>query len=151
MYPSPRAGRFSSLMLAKSMNSLIASLVSAILLLSFAGCASYIPPGAKADLQAFAPPTIQEGFAAKPTSPFPAGIAAVRVQAPAYSNHYLKQNGGQFGTGRYSIITTREVEDQSQLDRVIALPQVAGLTGLNRMLLPERLESDREIREAASR
>ena len=70
------------------------------LALSLSGCATYYPPGAKADLQAFAPPSIQEGFAAKPTWPFPAGIAAVRVQAPKYSNYNLGQNGGMYGTGK---------------------------------------------------
>lgn len=119
--------------------------------LSLAGCSTYIPPGAKADLQAFAPPSIQEGFAAKPTNPFPASIAAVRVQSPSYTNYYIDQNGGRHGSGRYSVITTREVEEQSQFDRVTALPQVAGLVALNRMLLPAHLEGDREIREAASR
>jgi hypothetical protein len=123
----------------------------AALALSLAGCATYIPPGAKADLQAFAPPSVQEGFAAKPTNPFPASIAAVRVQAPAYSNEYLRQNGGQYGTGRYSVITVREVEEQAQFDRIAALPQVSGLVTLNRMLLPARLEGDREVRAAAAR
>jgi hypothetical protein len=125
--------------------------ILAALALSLAGCATYIPPGAKADLQAFAPPSVQEGFAAKPTNPFPASIAAVRVQAPAYSNEYLRQNGGQYGTGRYSVITVREVEEQAQFDRIAALPQVSGLVTLNRMLLPARLEGDREVRVAAAR
>ncbi|MFT4586233.1 MAG: hypothetical protein ACI9VS_000679 [Candidatus Binatia bacterium] len=125
--------------------------ILAALLMSLAGCATYIPPGGKADLQAFAPPSIQEGFAAKPSNPFPASIAAVRVQGPTYSNYYLRQNGGKYGTGRYSVIMTKEVEEQAQFDRVTALPQVSGLVALNRMLLPPRLEGDREIREAASR
>jgi hypothetical protein len=115
------------------------------------GCATYIPPGAKADLQVFAPPSIQEGFAAKPVAPFPVAIAAVRVQAPTYSNYYLRTNGGVFGTGRYSIITAHEVEEQSQFDRLSKLPQVAGIISINRMLLPQRLDSDKEIREGASR
>ncbi len=115
------------------------------------GCATYIPPGAKADLQAIAPASIQEGFAAKPTNPFPASIAAVRVQAPSYTNYHLQRNGGTYGSGRYSIITTREVEDHSQFERITKLPSVAGIVSLNRMLLPARLDSDREIREAASR
>lgn len=123
------------------------------LVLSLAGCATYLPPppGAKADLQLFAPVGIQEGFAAKPTNPFPASIAAVRVQSPSYSSHYLRNHGGQYGDGRYSIITTREVEEQAQFDHLAALPQVSGLVALNRMLLPPRLEGDREIREAAAR
>jgi len=124
--------------------------LSAVCLTVLVGCASYIPPGAKADLQAFAPASIQEGFAAKPTSPFPASIAFVRVQGPTYSNYRLPQTG-IYGTGRYSVVTTREVEDAAQLERVGKLAQIAGITGINRMLLPAKLEGDREIREAAAR
>jgi hypothetical protein len=113
------------------------------------GCASYIAPGAKADLQAFAPASIQDGFAAKPTAPFPASIAVVRVQGPAYTNYHLKQMGGTYGPGRYSVITTREVEGDGQLERLSQLPQVAGITAINRMLLPQKL--DRDLREAAAR
>lgn len=126
-------------------------LAATLALAALAGCSTYIAPGAKADLQAFAPASIQEGFAVKATSPFPAGIAAVRVQAPDYTNHYLERNGGTYGTGRYTVVTTREVEDPAQLDRLARLPQVAGLISINRMLLPPKLESDREIREAAAR
>jgi hypothetical protein len=128
-----------------------AALLVVLALGLLAGCASYVPPGGKADLNAFAPASIQEGFAVKATAPFPAAIAAVRVQAPVYTNHYLKQNGGKHGTGRYSVITTREVEDESHFNRVSKLPQVAGVVSINRMLLPQNLEGDREIREAAAR
>lgn len=133
------------------MKHLLPRMLLASWLLTLAGCATYLPPGAKADLQAFAPPDIQSGFAAQPTSPFPASIAAVRVQAPQYNNHYLRQHGGQYGTGRYSIITVREVEEAAQIDRLAALPQIAGVIALNRVLLPAKLESDREIRAAAAR
>lgn len=115
------------------------------------GCATYIPPGAKADLQTFAPPDIQAGFAAKPTNPFPASIAIVRVQAPTYTNHYLQQRGGSYGSGRYSVILTKEADEDVQLERITKLRKVAGLVSINRMLLPERLEGDKEIRGAASR
>ena len=116
-----------------------------------AGCATYLPPGAKADLQAFAPPTIQEGFATRPTNPFPASIAAVRVQGSHYRNYYLDRNGGTYGTGRYSVVMTRELDEQSHFERIIQLPSVSGLVFLNRMLLPPTLDTDREIREAAAR
>jgi len=127
-----------------------ALIIGAIAIL-MSGCATYIPPGAKADLQAFAPPDIQAGFAAKPTNPFPAGIAVLRVQAPAYTNYYLQQRGGSYGSGRYSVILAKEAGEDLQLERVSKLPQVAGLVTINRMLLPERLEGDKEIRGAASR
>jgi len=125
--------------------------VLATIALTMAGCSTYIPPGAKADLQSFAPPSIQEGFAVKPTNPFPASIATVRIQESGYTNYNLRRSGGQVGTGRYTVIMTREVEDQTQFDRIVTLPQVAGLVSLNRMLVPEKLENDRQIREAASR
>jgi hypothetical protein len=127
------------------------ALILAAVALLMSGCATYIPPGGKADLQVFAPPDIQAGFAAKPTNPFPASIAVVRVQAPAYSNYYLQQRGGSYGSGRYSVILAKEADEDSQLERVNKLQQVAGLVTINRMLLPERLEGDREIRGAASR
>jgi len=127
-----------------------ALIIGAIAIL-MSGCATYIPPGAKADLQAFAPPDIQAGFAAKPTNPFPASIAVLRVQAPTYTNYYLQQRGGSYGSGRYSVILAKEAGEDLQLERVSKLPQVAGLVTINRMLLPERLEGDKEIRGAASR
>jgi hypothetical protein len=127
------------------------TLVLAVIALAVSGCATYIPPGAKADLQAFAPPDIQAGFAAKPTSPFPASIAVVRVQAPSYTNYYLQQRGGSYGSGRYTVILAKEADEDSQLEPVSKLQQVAGLVTINRMLLPERLDSDNEIRAAASR
>lgn len=119
--------------------------------LSMSGCATYISPGAKADLQAFAPPDIQAGFAAKPTNPFPASIAVVRVQAPDYTNYHLQQRGGGYGSGRYSVILTKEADEDSQLERVSQLEEVAGLVTINRMLLPEKLKDDQEIRGAAAR
>ena len=127
-----------------------ALIIGAIAIL-MSGCATYIPPGAKADLQAFAPPDIQAGFAAKPTNPFPASIAVLRVQAPTYTNYYLQQRGGSYGSGRYSVILAKEADEDLQLERVSKLRQVAGLVTINRMLLPERLEGDKEIRGAASR
>jgi hypothetical protein len=127
------------------------SLLLAVFALVLVGCSSYIPPGAKADLQAFAPHSIQAGFEAKPTSPFPASVAAVRVQAGGYANYYVKQNGGVAGSGRYSIVLVREVEQEAQFEVIQKLPQVAGIVTLNRLLVPDRLNDDKDIREAAAR
>lgn len=121
------------------------------MLLLLLGCSTYIPPGEKADLQAFAPPDIREGFAVKPSNPFPASIAVVRVQAPDYRNYNLQQRGGTYGSGRYSVVLAKELDEDVQLERVGNLDQVAGIVSINRMLLPDRLEGDREIRVAASR
>jgi hypothetical protein len=128
---------------------LLSASVAAFALLG--GCAqSYIVPGAKADLQAFAPVSVQEAFAAKPSAPFPAAIALVRVQGPTYSNFHLGPTSVPVGE-RYSVVTTREVEDDAQVDRLAKLAQVDGVTGLNRMLLPEHPGSEQDLREAAAR
>ena len=75
------------------------------------------------------------------------------ITMPRNSNYYIKQRGGNYGSGsgRYSVILTKEANEDSSLERLNKLPQLAGLVTINRMLLPERLESDREIRGAASR
>lgn len=123
-------------------------------LVSLAGCATtYIPPGPRADMQAFAPApaSIQDGFAAKPAAPFPATLAFVRVQGRDYFNFDLMRSAPQPPGSRYSVITTREVEDDALIDRLGRLPQIAGVTGFNQMLLPARLEGDKELRAAAAR
>ena len=130
----------------------IASLcVAALLLLSLSGCATYLPPGARADLQAFAPADMQEALAARPTNPFPTSVAVVRVQAPGYTNYLLGRSGGSHGNGRYSVVLSREVGEERQLENVTGLPGLAGIVSLNRLLLPQRLEDDRPIRAAAAR
>lgn len=133
------------------MKSLPCLLALVMVLCTLTGCSSYLTPGAKADLQIFAPPDIQAAFATKATRPFPASIAVVRVQSPGYTNYNLRRYGGQYGSGRYSVILSREAGEEAQLARVISLPQVSGIVALNRMLLRPELRSDAEIREAAAR
>ena len=56
-----------------------------------------------------------------------------------------------YGDGRYSVITVREVEEDSDWQRLSKLPQVAGMISMSRLLLPSTLQSDRELREAAAK
>ncbi len=128
------------------------TLLIALWVLVLAGCAqTYIPPGPKADLQAMAQPDIRAGFEAKPSSPFPASVALVRVQGSGYANHRVRQNGGLAGSGRYSVMLVREVEQEAQFEFFGKLPQVAGVVTLNRLLVPAQLNDDKDIRQAASR
>ena len=94
---------------------------------------------------------MRESFAAKPAAGFPAGIAAVRVQAPGYRSYYTEREGGVYGQGRYSVITVKEVEEDADIQRIARLPQVGGLITLSTLLLPAKLQSDSELREAAAR
>jgi hypothetical protein len=125
------------------------------LLLSFlwlTGCASsYTTPSGRADLTDITSSTMRESFAAKPAAVLPANIAAVRVQTTGYSSYRTRDQGGVYGGGRYSVLTVREVEDEADLKRITELPNVAGLTGVGRLLLPEELNTDVQLREGAAR
>ena len=128
------------------------ALLGIVTLLLGTGCkTSYVTPGGRADLTGITSFNMRESFEAKPAASFPAGIAAVRVQTPGYRNYHTEREGGVYGSGRYSVVLVREVEDDADLERLGKLPEVRGFIGLNRLLLPTELRSDKELREAAAR
>jgi hypothetical protein len=131
----------------------IQSLLIAVAGIAFlSGCASsYIPPSGRADLSTISSSTMQESFAARPAASFPASIAAVRIQAPHYHSYYTEREGGVYGEGRYSVITVKEVEEDADFQRLASLRDVGGFVTISRLLLPQTLQSDRELREAAAR
>lgn len=126
------------------------------LALASAGCAEYATPGRAADLQAVGVTQaiaaagteagIQQQLGKRPLAALPTGIAVVRLQAPGY--HSATAQG--WGSGRYSIVTTRDVEPETAVQRLTKLPMVRGVAPVNRLLLPERLQSDVELRNAAA-
>lgn len=115
------------------------------------GCAAYIPPSGRADLTAISSSTMQESFAARPAAVFPASIAAVRVQGPRYRSYFTGREGGVYGDGRYSIVTVKEVDEDTEFQHLARLPDIGGFITISRLLLPQTLQSDRELREAAAR
>ena len=84
---------------------------------------------------------------AKPAARFPANIAVVRIQASGYQSRYCDT----YGRGRYTIVTTRDVEmeDPKLMEKWVALPNVRGVVALNHLLLPQNLNSDQDLRTAA--
>lgn len=123
---------------------LLAAFTAAVL--SAAGCATYVTPGSGIAPSTLADWDIQELLERQPAAPFPARVAVVRVQGPGYTS-YSSQSYGQ---GRYSVVTTRDVERDEHFERIAALPMVAGVAPLNRLIIPPRLSSDRELRQAAA-
>jgi len=114
---------------------------------SLAGCSTYVTPGGPAKLETISNPDIREAFQAKPQANFPASIVLARVQSPGYRS-YAAQG---YGTGRYSVITMRDFEEDADYQHVQSLPNVSGAIVLNRLLLPERLEDDVSLRSAAAK
>ena len=115
------------------------------------GCAHYIPPSGRADFSAMTSSTIQQSFASKPTARFPVGIAAIRVQSPTYHSYYTDEEGGIFNGRGYSVMLVREAEDDTDIKRLESLPDVNGIIGISRLLLPPQLRSEQDLREAAAR
>ena len=127
-----------------AMDKLLPALLSALLLCS---CSTYITPGRQADLSTFTDPKVKKAYTAKPALQFPANIALVRVQASGYRSESVEG----VGTGAYSVVTTRDVETEQDIDRLSKLPGITAVTTLNRLLLPKALASDLDIREAAAK
>lgn len=121
--------------------------IAAAALLS-SGCATYTTPGAGLNLKSFAntEPEIETRMKIEPAVVFPARLAVARVQAPGYAS----RSNMCYGTGRYCVVTTREVETEEAQKRLSGLPLVAGVAFMNRLLLSERLDSTKDLRQAAA-
>ncbi|MDQ3440491.1 MAG: hypothetical protein M3478_09100 [Planctomycetota bacterium] len=122
------------------------------------GCAtSYVAPGRGAQMAMFgATPEaqaagtdthIQKELDRKPLAAFPASIAVARVQAAGYAS----RTAAGWGTGQYSVVTTRDIESDADTERLGKLPMVRGVASLNRLVLPQSLQSDYELRHAAAK
>ena len=95
----------------------------------------------------FSDPSVKKAYKATPAIHFPANLAFVRVQASGYRSETARG----IGSGAYSVVTARDIEKESDFNKISALPGVQGVTGLNRLLLPSNFSSDLDIREAAAK
>jgi hypothetical protein len=112
-----------------------------------AGCASnYVTPGAAVSLPAITEGDIGEALAREPAAPFPARLIVARLQAPGYVSY---SNRG-YGHGSYSVLTARDIETDDDLRRISAMPGVAAVGQLSRVLLPPELNTTRDLRTAAA-
>src|SRR5690349_8570919 len=114
-------------------------LITLSLLVSLAGCGTaYVTPGRAAPMAALgatevdqlrgADSAINDAMAKKPLASFPAAVAMVRVQSPEYRS----RTATGWGTGRYSIVTSRDVESVADVEKLSSLPMLRGLAPLNR-------------------
>jgi len=112
------------------------------------GCATYTTPGGGMNLQdlAGADADIADLLKVEPAAVFPARIAVARVQASGY---YSRSNNC-YGTGRYCVVTTRDVEPEASYDKLSRMPLVSGVALMNRMLLSGKLSSAKDLRQAAA-
>jgi hypothetical protein len=125
-----------------------AHIAGALLALALGGCATYRTPGAGVNLGEFSrgDADIAEIMKREPAASFPARVAIARVEQGGYSSH----GADCFGKGRLCLVTVHEVETDADFEQLASLPQVAGSVPLSRMLLPEAINSVKDLRIAAA-
>lgn len=129
-----------------------------VLVCSLSGCVSYVTPGRganladvgaprAADMEPGADVKIRESFDKKPLAHFPANLAVARIQAAGY--HSNTSEG--WGTGKFTLVTVRDIESPDAIDRISKLPQLGGVAPINRMLFQtDKLDTDLPLRQAAA-
>lgn len=136
------------------MKTMIMLIVCALL----TGCAaSYATPGRGAQMRMFGASateqaegtdtSIQKALDKQPLASFPASIAVARVQAAGYTS----RTASGWGTGQYSVVTSRDVETDADFERLGKLPMLRGIAPLNRLVIPATLQTDYELRHAAAK
>jgi len=135
------------------------ALLALVLLTTGCSSVSYTTPGKPADLKVFGVTPaaerekltdyqIRQELDRKPLATFPANLCLVRVQDPQYKNYRHHQG---YGRGAYAVVLTRDIETDEHMDTIRDLPMVAGLTTVNRMIVPRELETDMQLRQAAAK
>ncbi len=110
------------------------------------GCANYTTPGGAVSLESIDDSSIREAYKRQPASPFPARIAVIRVQDAGYVNRNYRGHN----LGRFSVITTRDIESDESVETLSTLPMIAGVAPLTRILLPSSASSIRDLRRPAA-
>lgn len=127
-----------------------------IALLLIGGCATYQTPGTAANFRAMgltpeevADATdwdVSEKLDRQPLASFPASIAVARVQGRNYRSHTARG----YGSGNYTLVTIRDVEKDEDFERLTNLPMVDGVAALNRLVVTDRIRTERDLRVAAA-
>ncbi|MEZ9525291.1 hypothetical protein [Enterovibrio norvegicus] len=118
------------------------------LLLLLSGCAvNYTTPAGGADIGALTDDDIATLMTLEPASAFPARLAIVRIQASGYSS----RTNDSYGSGNFSVVTVRDIEDEDDIKHLQTLPMVAGIAPLNRVLIQSNLQSIKDLRLSAAR
>src|SRR4051794_21836886 len=108
-----------------------------VLALFVTGCTSYTTPGRPADMQVLgvSAAEVKKAAANDPSKPdfgidetrqkrplahFPSAVAVARVQDSGYHSY----SASSYGTGKYSVVTTRDIETPQDLERLAKLPMM---------------------------
>ncbi len=106
-----------------------------------------LPRRSVCEIAEIADEDIKELFEREPASPFPARLAVVRVQDSGYVS---KTNHG-YGSGRYTIVTTRDIESDEDFKVIQELPMISSVAPLSRLLVPGNASTLKDLRVPAAK
>jgi hypothetical protein len=121
-------------------------LVSCLLILTLAGCATYETPGGAVSLTGIESQDVRDLFTREAAAQFPANIAVARVQAAGY----IPRHGSTHGTGAFTVLTKRELLLEEEFDSMKRWPSVQGVAPLSRLLIPAHLTSLDDLRRSSA-
>lgn len=118
------------------------------------GCQAYNAPGAPADLRAmgFVQPggsdggSINNALVPKQRATVSTLLGIARVQAPGFATY----TGGSTTKGAVSLVTQLDSEDAADVAKLSKLYGVRGTLGLNKLVLPDSVSSEADLRKAAA-
>jgi len=116
-------------------------------------CATkYVTPGGSVNISELADEDISKILSNKPTAEFPVNIAIARIQSPQYTNwRYQRAMNNQPQDGRFSMVLTRDSEEDSAFEKLSKLDGVNQASPFNRLLLPYDYKSVKDLRLAAAK
>jgi hypothetical protein len=133
---------------SRNTGSVLLRISSAALVLLTVSCASYRTPGAgvSAGNLATADGDIAELMSRVPAAEFPVRLAIVRVQSTGYYSY----SNQCYGQGRFCVVTTRDIETDSDIAKIASWPMILDIAALSRLLLPAQLNTLKDLRLAAA-
>jgi len=126
----------------------LAIVVLTVLSVAVTGCATnYVTPASGVSLAEIADDDLRSYYERGPSSPFPANIAIVRIQDSGYVTRTVRG----YGHGRYTIVTTRDIETDQAYDSIVALPLVNDVAPIGRILMPSNASTIKDLRVPAAK
>lgn len=123
----------------------------AIIMAIITSCTNYVTPGSAVKISELADEDISKLLSNKPASEFPVNIAVARIQHPQYTSYNYQRNQYSQSQGNFSLILTRDAEEDQAFQKLSDLNGVKQASPFNRLLLPYNYKSIKDLRLAAAK
>jgi hypothetical protein len=130
----------------------LTAIILAVVMTIASSCSlKYVTPGTSVKISELADEDISKLLSNKPASAFPVNIAIARVQQKGYTNYRYRNDLYSQPEGNFSMILTRDAEEDKAFERLSELNGVDQAAPFNRLLLPYNYKSIKDLRLAAAK